>query len=259
MSASGHWSDLAPRVMSGVALAAVGAVDLWLGGWPFIVTVAALCGLMSWEGGRMFEAPNALGLGIFACAALMLAWMMPWWGVMPVLIGAALAGGGQAGRDKGLFAAFSVWIMVACYALLLLRQEAGLIWMIWLVLVVITSDIAGYFAGRSFGGPKFWPSISPKKTWSGTVAGWIGAVVIGLAFMGPTGVGFALVPVSVVVCFVGQMGDIGVSAIKRRVGVKDSSNLIPGHGGVLDRFDAMMGAGAATMLLWIFNLIAVGS
>jgi phosphatidate cytidylyltransferase len=106
--------------------------------------------------------------------------------------------------------------------------------------VVLASDVAGYFAGRVLGGPKFWPHVSPKKTWSGTVAGWVLAALVGWAFMGPLGADAGLIGASVLLAFAGQMGDIAESAIKRRRGVKDSSDLIPGHGGVLDRFDALI-------------------
>jgi phosphatidate cytidylyltransferase len=123
------------------------------------------------------------------------------------------------------------------------------------VAIVVVSDVAGYFAGKALGGPKFWPRISPKKTWSGTVAGWIGAGLVGAVFADPTGAGLALVPVSVLVGFAGQMGDIAESAAKRMQGVKDSSNLIPGHGGVLDRFDAMLGAALMAGLLLATGLL----
>jgi phosphatidate cytidylyltransferase len=93
---------------------------------------------------------------------------------------------------------------------------------------VIASDVLGYFAGRILGGPKFWPRVSPKKTWSGTVAGWVGAAGVGLG-SGPRGLGSAaLVWVSPLVAFAGQMGDIAESAIKRRAGVKDSLEPDPG-------------------------------
>ena len=110
----------------------------------------------------------------------------------------------------------------------------------WLIAVVVTTDIAGYFAGRIIGGPKFWPRVSPKKTWSGTVAGWIAAAAVGALFAGALGNG--IIWLSVLVSFAGQMGDAAESALKRSKGVKDASALIPGHGGVFDRFDAMMGA-----------------
>ena len=123
-----------------------------------------------------------------------------------------------------------------------LREELGVAMFLWLVLVVMITDILGYFAGRLIGGPKFWPRVSPKKTWSGTVAGWVGAAIVGWAFMALTGVGAELVAISVALSIASQMGDVGESALKRHMGVKDSSNLLPGHGGVYDRFDGLLGA-----------------
>ena len=117
------------------------------------------------------------------------------------------------------------------------------------MLVVVVTDVAGYFAGRIIGGPKFWPAVSPKKTWAGTTAGWLAAAVVGVVFGIGSGVMGTLVLASVLLSFASQLGDIAESAIKRRVGVKDSSTLIPGHGGLLDRFDGMLGAALALLLL----------
>ena len=101
-------------------------------------------------------------------------------------------------------------------------------------------------------GPKFWPKVSPKKTWSGTVAGWVGAAAVGYGFHAAGQGPVALVWVSPLIAFAGQLGDIAESAIKRRAGVKDSSSLIPGHGGLLDRFDALAFAAVLTAVLHIF-------
>jgi phosphatidate cytidylyltransferase len=140
-------------------------------------------------------------------------------------------------------------IMLAGYGLLVLREGQGTATILWLVLVVVASDLAGYFAGRILGGPKFWPAISPRKTWSGTVAGWVAAMLVGLAFVLAGKAGPGLLLLSAAVAFAGQMGDIGESLIKRRCGVKDASRLIPGHGGVMDRFDSLTAAVVAVMLL----------
>jgi phosphatidate cytidylyltransferase len=139
--------------------------------------------------------------------------------------------------------------MLAGYGLIDLRETGGTTVILWLVAVVVASDVLGYFAGRMLGGPKFWERVSPKKTWSGTVAGWIGAAVVGLVMVLAAGASWLLVPLSAVVAFAGQMGDIAESWVKRRAGVKDASNLIPGHGGVLDRFDALIGAVVVVLAL----------
>ncbi|MEO3414241.1 phosphatidate cytidylyltransferase [Roseovarius sp. CAU 1744] len=253
MSDTAKWSDLAPRVISGVAMALIGAVDIWIGGIIFEITVIGLCGIMIWEAARMFGAEQtaAIRISLLGAAAVTIATVVPFLLVVPILLAASLVGAGQVSRQKTLFTPFAAWILVAGFSVWVLRDEAGLIWISWVVLIVIVSDIAGYFAGRMLGGPKFWPRISPKKTWSGTVAGWIGAAAVGLCFAGPTRAGIALVPLSMLVAFAGQMGDILESLVKRRLGVKDSSNLIPGHGGVLDRLDALLGASMLVMILWL--------
>ena len=146
------------------------------------------------------------------------------------------------------FFVFALGIQLAGWGLVHFRADYGFTWLLWLMSVVIVTDVFGYFAGKAFGGPKFWPRYSPKKTWSGTAAGWIGAALVGAVFMLFTDVGLVIVPISMALSFAGQMGDIAESALKRRMGVKDSSTLIPGHGGLFDRFDALLG-GALFMLL----------
>ena len=255
MSGAARWADLWPRLASGVVLIVVGAVEIWLGGLPFAALVCVLAGAMMWEAARMFAAPDALRSGVLAAVALALALWLPGIMVLPLLLAAVVVASSSVARERGPFFALALWALLGCYAMGTLRAEAGLVWVLWLVAVVVISDVAGYFAGRILGGPKFWPRFSPKKTWSGTIAGWIGAAVIGLIFAGPTGAGLALVPLSVLVGFTGQMGDIAESAVKRLRGVKDSSNLIPGHGGVLDRFDAMLGAALVVVTIWALGLL----
>ena len=127
--------------------------------------------------------------------------------------------------------------------------------LVWLVLVVIATDVAGYFAGRFIGGPKFWPRVSPKKTWSGTLGGWFAAMLIGLVFLTFTNAGKDLPWISMLLSLASQMGDVAESAIKRRMGVKDSSSLLPGHGGLLDRFDGLLGA--ALFMLLVAQIVYV--
>ena len=143
-------------------------------------------------------------------------------------------------------------ILLAGFGLVQIRDDMGFGWLMWLVLVVVTTDVVGYFAGRAIGGPKFWPRVSPKKTWSGTAAGWVGAAIIGALFSFNAGIGLQLIGISIAVSMASQMGDMAESGMKRRLGVKDSSTLIPGHGGLLDRFDGMLGASVFLLIIGQF-------
>lgn len=254
MNDARRWHDLMPRVLSGMALAVAGGAALWLGGWVFALAACAACGVMIWEAGRMFGSPSPRTDGALAAVSVVMAWLLPGMFALPLMGAAALVGAGRAAHDKGLCLGLYLWVVLATFGLVVLRDATGFAGMAWLVGVVVASDVAGYFAGRMLGGPRFWPAVSPKKTWSGTLAGWAAAALVGAVFTAGAG-GAWLVPVSVAVALAGQLGDIGESAVKRRMDVKDSSDLIPGHGGVLDRFDALLGAAVLATMFWSLGLI----
>lgn len=246
MSASeGRWSDLSLRIASGAALAAIALGALSAGGFVFVSFVSLLTGVVVWELANML-APDrpvmAIAIGLLSGAAAYLAILGPAATVVPILLVPAAVGAFQFGARRRIFVPFLVVILAASFGMSSVRNEFGFVWMLWLILVVAGTDIAGYFAGRVFGGPKLWRRLSPKKTWSGTVAGWIVAVAIGLIFMRVTGAGPWLPVLSVFASMASQAGDLAQSAVKRTVGVKDSSRLLPGHGGLFDRFDGMIGA-----------------
>ncbi|MES2143237.1 MAG: phosphatidate cytidylyltransferase [Pseudomonadota bacterium] len=251
-SAPGRWGDLRPRLISAAVMLAVGAVEIWLGGLWFLVLITALTAIMVWELALMTapgDSIRALALAALAALSLILdeGWpSVPAYWLFPVM---ALAFYLTPRRNRLAAALLAVAIMVAGHGLFVLRDESGTPAILWLIGVVIASDVMGYFAGRLLGGPKFWPAVSPKKTWSGTVAGWLGAALVGLGFV-LAGYGtWWLVAISPFLALAGQMGDIAESWIKRRTGVKDSSSLIPGHGGLMDRFDALVGAMVFVMVL----------
>lgn len=256
MRDSGQWGDLKPRLISALVMLAVGAAEIWIGGLPFLALVTVLTAVMVWELARI-TAPDARGmaLGLAALAAVLMLADEGWpsvsaWYLFPLMPLAFLA---TPRLQPKVAAVIVLALMVAGHGLFVLRDEAGRGAILWVVGVVIVSDVMGYFAGRTLGGPKFWPAISPKKTWSGTVAGWIGAAGVGLIYVALGQGGWLLVLLSPFVAFAGQMGDIAESWIKRRTGVKDSSALIPGHGGLLDRFDALVGA--MVLVLTLMRLI----
>lgn len=251
MAQAGQWDDLTKRLVSGAGMAALGVLVIWLGGLWFAFLAAAVSGIMIWELARMIapeKRSEALQLGMIGAAAVLLARVLPGFYAFPLLAAPALVGISLLRARPVIFAAFALTILVAGYGLSMFRDEHGIVWLLWLVLVVIATDIAGYFAGRFIGGPKFWPSISPKKTWSGTLGGWFAAMLIGLLFNSFTDAGPDLPWISMALSLASQMGDIAESAVKRKMGVKDSSSLIPGHGGLFDRFDGLLGA-ALFMLL----------
>lgn len=238
--------------MSGVAIAIVGLVAVLAGGVWFQMLAVFATAVMIWELWMMIrpDLPER-GMMMAALSASVLSGLLGQdsLALIAMLFITPVIGTLWAWREKTAFFLFAMLIQLAGWGLILLRAEYGALWLIWLIVVVVATDVAGYFAGRLIGGPKFWPRVSPKKTWAGTVAGWISAAIIGLVFAQIVGSGAGLVLVSVVLSFASQLGDIAESALKRRMGVKDSSALIPGHGGLFDRFDGLLGATLAVLVI----------
>mgnify|MGYP001455871783 CR=1 FL=1 len=253
-AASARWGDLKKRVISAIFMLVIGISELWLGGMSFSLMVFALTGAMFWELANMTapghrKTPLAMGAFAAACLAGAVVFRDDLASTLLILPGLALALTPR--RDRRIATAYGIAIMVAGYGLIDLRGP-GMPAILWLIAIVITSDVAGYFVGRAVGGPKFWPAISPKKTWSGTVAGWLGALIVSGLFVALGYAPWLALPLAPLVAFAGQLGDIAESWIKRRAGVKDSSHLIPGHGGFLDRFDALIGS---VVLIMVLSLI----
>lgn len=252
----GRWDDLATRMTTSAVIALVGLVAVWIGGMVFVALVVALTALLIWELVQLLKAGSRMAVPIAALAGgvIVLSEFLPPGWALPFLIAPAMVGIGQLERNRTVFAAYATLILVAAYGILWMRDAYGFPWVLWLIAIVVVTDIGGYFAGKCIGGPKFWPRVSPKKTWSGTAAGWIGAAVVGLIFVLATEAGTELIGVSVAVAMASQIGDIVESAMKRRHGVKDSSTLLPGHGGIFDRFDGMLGA--VVFFLLVEQLVA---
>lgn len=251
---AGRFQDLAPRLGTAVFLALVGGVAIWGGGLWFVTLISVCVGLMLWELATMLRTgpKRAKLMAIVGGLALFAANILPIGFGLPLLMLVPMAGIAFIRRHRRIMVGFTAAIMLAGLSLTQHLTNFGLIWMIWLIAVVVMSDVAGYFAGRILGGPKFWPRVSPKKTWSGTIAGWVGAGFIGWIWVVWQSAGWETIGISIALAMMAQMGDIAESAVKRKMGVKDSSNLLPGHGGLFDRFDAMLGA--ALMLLVIESL-----
>ena len=236
------WADLPRRFGVGALVAGIGFGLMWYGGWPFAMLVILICSVMVWELVVMIDSRQAaVLLSGLSCVVLIVGEATADAFALPSLIIPAIVGYFLLSGNKVLFAFVSTAIMIAAYSLMHVHSEFGVLCLLWLVLVVVATDTLGYFVGRTVGGPKFWPAVSPKKTWSGTIGGWAGALVVGAVFMVLYELGPYFLVSSVLVSMAAQAGDIFESSIKRRMGVKDSSNLLPGHGGVFDRFDGVTG------------------
>ena len=255
------WEDLKVRVASSAAMLVVGAIGVILGGVWFQMLVVFVTAIMVWELWMMIadDKPNqgaVLAAGVASVQSGLLTFPEPYWLWLILLV--PTLGAWRVKHERLTFFIFAVGIQIAGWGLVQFREEIGFTWIIWLMLVVVATDVFGYLAGRTFGGPKFWPKVSPKKTWSGTAAGWIAAGVVGFIFMLFTDATWLIIPISMITSLASQMGDIAESALKRRMGVKDSSHLIPGHGGLFDRFDALLGASLFMLLVaYVFDVPGV--
>jgi phosphatidate cytidylyltransferase len=238
--------ELRLRIVSALVLAAVVLIVTAWGGWPFRIVWVLVGGLVAYEWLSMASRNHAVAAAIAVVLSGLLLGFSP--ASQPALAGvaagAALIGAVLTPRVEGRFA---LELCGVAYALALaliapaLRSvpELGLAIIIWSFAVVWFTDIAAYFTGRRFGGPKLMPSVSPGKTWSGAIGGAVGGYAVWAVTPAATQVaGPALVILgSLTASVFSQMGDLFESSLKRRFGAKDSSHLIPGHGGFLDRLD----------------------
>jgi phosphatidate cytidylyltransferase len=203
-------SNLTLRIVSAAVLGPIAIAAAYFGGWPFALFWAAAAAAVLWEWSKLVS-----GAG--------------WW----------IAGIGYAG------------VMFA--APIILRADAthGLLVILLLFAIVWTTDVLGYFAGRAFGGPKLLPAVSPKKTWSGAIAGTLGAMIVAVLVASLFGAfnRTAIALIALLLSMMAQLGDLFESWVKRQFGAKDASQLIPGHGGVMDRLDGFWAAALVGCLI----------
>jgi phosphatidate cytidylyltransferase len=249
--------DFPSRVGSGLAMGAVAALCTFLGPALFAALVVAVAMLLSWEWARLVHGRDSdLLMAVHVCAAggaaLLAAFGYVGLGLLALPIGAILATLLSLGRSS-VFAALGVFYAgLPAVALIWLRSDAklGLLAVVFVIVIVITSDTAGFLAGRLMGGPKLWPRVSPNKTWAGLIGALAASSIVAAFFwlVVPDSSAVRLAATGAVLSFVAQAGDLAESAIKRRFGAKDASSLIPGHGGVMDRVDGIVAVASAVGL-----------
>jgi phosphatidate cytidylyltransferase len=202
------------RIVSAAVMAPVAVFVAYLGGWPFAAFWAVAAMAVLWEWIKLVTGPGWIVTGIFYAGALLAA---------PVIL-----------RGDSAFGFLAIVLLFA---------------------IVWTTDVLGYFAGRAFGGPKLMSAISPKKTWSGAIAGTFAAMIVAVLIaplFGSFNTG-AIAYIALLLSVVAQLGDLFESWIKRRFGAKDASQLIPGHGGVMDRLDGFWAAALVGCLIGLLR------
>jgi phosphatidate cytidylyltransferase len=251
-------SELALRVASAVVLVPLAIATAYVGGWPFAIFWSAAALGVLWEWMSLVTEADRRALLVAAGACLVLTLALLIFGyllaavivlAMGVLAAAALA---SAAR-RAWVAAGLPYAGAIAFAPIVLRSggEEGFLAILFLFATVWATDICAYFTGRAIGGPKLMPSVSPKKTWSGALGGTVAAVVAALVVAKASGLGgwFALAPLAVLLSVTAQAGDLFESFLKRKFGAKDSSHLIPGHGGLMDRLDGFVAASVVAALI----------
>lgn len=255
-------SNLFQRVVSALILGPAVLAVVWYGGAPFMIVLVAVSLLILHEWCRITRSFDYIAF--FAAFGLAAAAGAVWWSTnfyaliilldTVLIVGLlALLSGRRPWAAAGVF-----YAGLPMVALAELRLGGEGLWAFSVILALTwATDIAAYFAGRAIGGPKLWPAVSPKKTWSGAIGGLIGGAVAACAVVLVSGIGspLAIGLVAAVFSIASQLGDLAESALKRHFGVKDSGTLIPGHGGIMDRVDGLV---AAAVAAYVVGLLASG-
>jgi len=253
-------SDLWPRVALGVVMALAAFAAAWAGGFVFVAFwwLASLVVLWEWE--RLVSSERlakrvAVGAVAAAAAALFALHEEVIWATAAATLGAVAVGWVAKPPARGWAGAGSLYAsaLVASLGLLRASPSYGLPAILWLYAVVWGVDIAAYFAGRSIGGPKLWPRVSPAKTWTGAVVGALAGAALGLLLAPWTNRIDRLFWLGLAAAAVAELGDLFESALKRRFKVKDASGLVPGHGGLMDRLDSFLAASVFAAVVATIN------
>ena len=246
------FSSLRPRVLSALVLAPLPIGAIWFGS-PWLPLLTALGGaVMAWEWGRLCRrgrlgATGIILVGVVLATIATATLITPGLSIVFALVGAGIVfwlARGRPDLDPEWTAFGALWVALPCICLLWLARGGpnGRATLLWILAIVWATDIGAYVIGRTLGGPRLAPCWSPRKTWAGLAGGAVCAGLAGWATAAWLGISPALplVFLSAGLAIVEQFGDLAESLAKRRFGVKDSSGLIPGHGGLLDRLDGLL-------------------
>ena len=260
----GQRDALALRAASAAVMAVIAITGAAIGGWTFNFLIALIAVLIAFEWDRLTGGPAFGPFGTMMAGTAVTVAVLTGTGRMAgaflvVALAAALIGmlARGRGRDPRWLVGGLLYLAIPCIAGVWIRDtEWGRLAILGLFAVIWSTDTGAYFAGKTFGGPKLAPTISPGKTWSGLVGGVLAATIAAL-IVGHFAPPIPLLYVGAVgalLSLVGQIGDLGKSKVKRHFQVKDSGNLIPGHGGVIDRLDSTMATLpvlAIALALWV--------
>ena len=257
----GNWSDLSQRLISALVLAALVLAITWVGSLPFALLIALGGGILCWEWAKIVRKTDFDEMLVLHVISVLISCGLVYMGyysvaLLVLLIGPAIKFVQSRDKDAIELGASLLgvpYVGLPIIAMIWLRADAdyGFQLIIYLFVIVWSVDIFAYVSGRSFGGPKLAPSISPKKTWSGFIGGVSAGMVAGVLFNHYLG-NENLLPIAIMALAIGifsQMGDLFESVFKRHYNVKDASNLIPGHGGLFDRVDGLLFAAVLAAII----------
>ena len=250
--------NLQQRVTSGLVMILVAVALVYAGILPFALLVFAVGLLMSWEwghlvGGASADTGSGVQAGAILVAIMFAAVNAPLVALIPLGAGALVLFALTLHDRPAITAAGVLYVGLPAIAMVWVRENEphGFAAVMFLFLVVWTTDTMAFAVGRAVGGPKLWPSISPNKTWSGFLGGVASSAVLSALFaqLVPGATSWRLGLIGLALGVIAQGGDLAESALKRAFGVKDASHLIPGHGGVMDRMDGVVAVAVAAGLL----------
>ena len=256
-------SNLLLRIAASLVLAPFAIASAYVGGWLWttLVTAATIGLYVEWLAVIGARTPRLVVVG--SVILLGMGWVDA--GHMTAAyVGAVVVAGILAvavvAPDRRFWAVIGIlYALAASIASTAIRLDpvSGFAALMLVLLVVWATDIGGYFAGRLVGGPKLWPRVSPKKTWAGAIGSFAASLGVAIGFVAlDFGKAIPMLALGAALSVASQLGDLFESAVKRRFGVKDSSHIIPGHGGLMDRLDGFV---AAVVLAALFGFLRGGA